>query len=53
MDTGHLDRHGAIDEHPNVVVAGELELLGALVLEPVAQLGGEGEIVIRPAVAKS
>jgi hypothetical protein len=38
--TGKIDSQCAVDEHPYVVVAGELEILVALVLEPVAELCG-------------
>ena len=45
MDAAQVDRQLAVDEHPDVVVTGEVELLAALVGELVAQLAGEVEVV--------
>ena len=47
MDAAQVDCELAVDEHPDIVVAGEVEGVGlALVeLEPVAHLAGEAEVV--------
>jgi len=40
-----VDRQVAVDEHPHVVVAREVEQLAAVVLEPELELAGEAEVV--------
>ena len=42
-----VDGELAVDEHPDVVVAGEVEDLAAAVRERVVELAGEGEVVRR------
>jgi hypothetical protein len=45
VDPSQVDGEAAVDVDPNVVVARELQLLASLVLEEVAQLRGEVEVV--------
>src|SRR6185312_6118365 len=48
VDGAQVDRELAVDEHPDVVVAREIQrvALGRVVLEPVADLAGEAEVVL-------
>ena len=45
VHAAEIDGELAVDEHPDVVVADELQRLAAAVLEPVAHLAGEAEVV--------
>src|SRR5208283_1495741 len=45
VDAAEIDGKLAVDEHPHVVVAAELELFAPVVLEPVVGLAGEAVVV--------
>jgi hypothetical protein len=53
VHAAEVDRELLVDEHPDVVVAGEVELLAALVLEPVADLAREVEVLDVALVAEA
>ncbi len=46
VDPAEIDRQTAIDEHEDVIVTAEIELLPTLVFEPISQLAGEMEVVL-------
>lgn len=45
MDSAQVDGESAVDEHPHVVVAGEVQSFAACVLEPVVHFAGKVKIV--------
>ena len=47
MHAAQIERQVAVDEDPHVVVAAERQRLAAPILEEVADLGGEAEVVRR------
>ncbi len=51
VHAAQINGERTVDEHPNIVIPGKLEILSALIFEPVSKFAGETKVVIQLLVA--